>query len=206
MAFWRRRGLDPVGAEVARPFQSSVKFSPARFPDLGPAPRWARPARRALIASANRAGDGFQPPNPSAVRRLAQPDNLGKALFAGDVRYGAEAGVPLNPPCRAAMGRWQREALTEGLTPSGVARPFGSSPARCASGSPPHGLRPQGGFHLRFRQQPVASRQTSGLQIRQPAGPAADVGLGSRAGLCDCWRRCETINAPGRNPSPQPWR
>src|SRR3546814_17087004 len=43
------------------------------------------------------------------------------------------AGV-INPPCRAAMGRWQREALTEGPC-------RGPSTTRYAGGPPPHAFR-----------------------------------------------------------------
>ncbi len=72
--------------------------------------------------------------------------------MAGRPRWAASgwrADLHLNPPCRVAMGRWQRrQPLTEGPTPSGVAGPFGPSTTRCASGPPPHGLRPQGGFPM----------------------------------------------------------
>src|SRR3546814_8771417 len=49
--------------------------------------------------------------------------------------------IAKDPPCRAAMGRWQREALTEG---QGRYR-RGPSPPCFASGPPPPRFAPGGG-------------------------------------------------------------
>jgi len=79
-------------------------------------------------------------PGPRALESQRCVVPLWAPAFAGvHISIGNYRSLAVAPPCRAAMGRWQRrQPLTEGPTPSGVARPCGPSTTRCASGPPPH--------------------------------------------------------------------
>ncbi|BBB08373.1 inwardly-rectifying channel [Sphingopyxis sp. EG6] len=65
---------------------------------------------------------------------LANTSRAEWGIDDGSGSYRPIAAV--DPPCRAAMGRWQREALTEGLWRY-RRRP---STIRFANGPPPHGF------------------------------------------------------------------
>jgi len=89
------------------------------------------------------------------------------ALRELTAKAGNDRLANIDPPCGEAMGRWQREALTEGLWRYRC-RP---STTRCASGPPPHrcatGRIVKGGF-------PPQSSQSRAIQSRSACTTVSD--------------------------------